>query len=1074
MAGVGGRASHRRTGAVAVVLALLAVLPGLTLPITAAATGVPGPVLADAAPAVGSAPLVTKAGPALSAVCGSACPGTPAVLDLAGPADSARSVLDGLWTTEPTVTTGLAVPKLPSGDGTVAFGSLLRTGNDAGYRAVLDIDASGTVGIGLQRLNADGDRTSLGRRSGVVEGVTPADRLLLVVEVTRTDRPRLTAKVWRLGEAVPDTQVTAEDDAAGPPVGGGAAWTADTTSPDGAAVRIWSYQVADAGTVVARGAVTGWPAAAVGGSYRYSSADAFTEGGLITLASGGQSADVELPGVAGQDLAFETRFAFGTRAVAGNGTSFALQARKYGQTFYQAVARYAPDGNVILRIDRQNGSPAAVTGLDAERVVLRGIAPGTELALRLETTTAADGTGIRAGLTPVGAAPAWQISVADAAVDRIDGAGSVDLWAYSSKTSGPSTVRVDSFTVTSIVQPGSTDAGAGIAAGWTRPVATGAGVGSAPVGTAAYPVPVGAVVASPDGDDSAAGTQTAPVRTLGRALTLVRAGGTVVLRAGTYHESVTVTKPGVTIQSYPDEAVWLDGSSVVRTWTASGGSWVHGGWPYEFDSSPTYTRGAPDGTSEGWQNVSPSFPMAAHPDQVWLDGVPQRQVDSADQVGTGTFFVDTAASRLYLGTDPAGHEVRASTLVMAMDIQSPDVTVRGVGVRGYATSIPDMGTVRVDEPAARVTFENDVIVDNATIGLSISSVGGQLRNLTVARNGLLGIHGHFADRLTLTAVAVADNNAEDFNVAPIAGGVKVTRAAGMTVRGSEFVRNRGNGLWCDESCYGFTVSGSHFAENDSGLYFELSAKGLFAGNRLTDNRLAALVVHNSSDVQIWNNAMSGNKITVWLNQDSRAPTSAGTYGRDKRRPFPDPEMTWELQDIVIANNALSRPAGSELWCGVVCVYDQTRTRTAAQMDLSLNGNVYHRTDPDRPSFLVRWSVARAGGNWVQYATLRDFAAATGQDRRSVERTGPDPIANSGYPRAEIATLGARVGLPVPSRVAAITGLAPGLRFVGPAARQGVEEHLRPSRDAIAPPAIENANAPLVRPLRMTTVTPSFR
>ena len=44
--------------------------------------------------------------------------------------------------------------------------------------------------------------------------------------------------------------------------------------------------------------------------------------------------------------------------------------------------------------------------------------------------------------------------------------------------------------------------------------------------------------------------------------------------------------------------------------------------------------------------------MAAYPDQVWIDGVAQRQVGSRDAVVAGTFFVDTAAHRLYLGTNP--------------------------------------------------------------------------------------------------------------------------------------------------------------------------------------------------------------------------------------------------------------------------------------------------------------------------------------------------------------------------------------------------------------------------------------
>src|SRR3954453_18548188 len=83
--------------------------------------------------------------------------------------------------------------------------------------------------------------------------------------------------------------------------------------------------------------------------------------------------------------------------------------------------------------------------------------------------------------------------------------------------------------------------------------------GSAAVGTASYPVPAGAVFVSPAGADAGTGAAAAPVRTLTRALALTPAGGTIVMRGGVYHESLTVTKT-VTIQNYPGETVWLDGA----------------------------------------------------------------------------------------------------------------------------------------------------------------------------------------------------------------------------------------------------------------------------------------------------------------------------------------------------------------------------------------------------------------------------------------------------------------------------------------------------------------------------------
>ena len=143
--------------------------------------------------------------------------------------------------------------------------------------------------------------------------------------------------------------------------------------------------------------------------------------------------------------------------------------------------------------------------------------------------------------------------------------------------------------------------------------------------------PSGAIIVAPSGSDTAAGTTDAPLRTLTRAIAVAPSGATIVLRAGSYHESVQIpSNKKLTVQAWPSEAVWMDGSSIVGDWTASGGRWFHDNWTVEFDTSPTYTRGAADSTAANWGFVNPSYPMAAYPDQIWIDGVAQRQVGSLD------------------------------------------------------------------------------------------------------------------------------------------------------------------------------------------------------------------------------------------------------------------------------------------------------------------------------------------------------------------------------------------------------------------------------------------------------------
>lgn len=519
--------------------------------------------------------------------------------------------------------------------------------------------------------------------------------------------------------------------------------------------------------------------------------------------------------------------------------------------------------------------------------------------------------------------------------------------------------------------------------GWTLPrggheapkaAPPGGPPGAATVGTTAYAVPKDALIVAPSGDDAAAGTRKAPLRTLGKAVQAARSGGTIVLRGGTYHETVTVPSgKRLTIQSYPREAVWLDGSSAVGRWTARGGAWESDGWTARFDSSPTYTQGAPESDDPDFRFVSPEHPMAAHPDQLWVGGEAQRQVGSRGEVKGGTFYVDEAGGRLVMGSDPRGRDVRASTLGEAIAIRGAGTVLRGVGVRRYATSLPQMGSVKVAAPD--VIVENVAVTDSATTGLSVLAPGARVQKVTATRNGLLGIHGNEADGLRLVGVRAARNNLEHFKYSPVSGGVKVTRTRTVTIANSVAVDNLGKGLWLDESVRNASIAGTRVVRNaDHGIVLELSAGAVVAGNVVRDNGGDGIKVNNTSDVQIWNNTFSGNGRTVHLVQDRRKPGDPGTPGRDPRRRTPDPALTWRTGKITVSSNTLAAPRpGADC---LLCVEDHSRERSGAQMDLTVDGNAY-AAGGAAPRWLVVWPKGK--GDPATYGDLGGFRSATGQE-----------------------------------------------------------------------------------------------
>jgi parallel beta-helix repeat protein len=555
----------------------------------------------------------------------------------------------------------------------------------------------------------------------------------------------------------------------------------------------------------------------------------------------------------------------------------------------------------------------------------------------------------------------------------------------------------------------------------------GASPGSAPVGSTSYAVPAGALLVAPSGSDAAAGTGDAPFRSVARAIAVAHSGQTIVLRKGTYHESVTVpaTKK-LTIQSYPAEAVWFDGSRTVTNWVSSGTTWRADGWTTRFDASPTFTRGAPDGTSANWRWVNPAYPMAAHPDQLWMGGRPQQQVQSLGQVRPGTFFADYANQQLYVGTDPleAGG-VRASDLRTAIILNGSGSVLRGVGVRDYAPSIPDFGAVSVRGQG--VTLENVVITNSATIGLSVEASDTTVRRMTVTHAGLLGIQANAADRLVIDRSRADGNNAEHFNTTPVAGGVKVAHSRTVSILDGAYGGNEGCGLWLDDSVYGARITGNDLQHNTTfGVRAELSARVTVANNLVTFNGDDGIRVANTSGAQIWNNTIVGNLRSISFTQDSRLASDPSVPGHDTRQPFPDPTMTWLTGTSSVGNNvmALERPTADALFA----VEDFTRSRSASSMGIATNGNVYNRLTVSVPRWAVVWS--RAGTDPAVHVTVATFSQATGQERNSLSVDGSSAV-NADFslvPAVRART--AATAQPLPGGVAALVGQRAGTRHLG--------------------------------------------
>lgn len=529
---------------------------------------------------------------------------------------------------------------------------------------------------------------------------------------------------------------------------------------------------------------------------------------------------------------------------------------------------------------------------------------------------------------------------------------------------------------------------------------------------------------APNGRDAASGSKSEPLATVQAAINRAQAGDTVMLRGGTYHQSAVMSTPAVTLRSYPHERVWFDGASTVTGFQRQGSVWVKSGWTTEFDHSPTFTQGAPDNTAASWQWINPAYPMAAWPDQVWVDGRALRQVATASQVHEGDFAVDYDAQQLIVGTDPTGRLVEASTLQKALSVRGEGDVLLGFGVRRYANSVPIQGVVTLERP--RITVRNVTVTDNAASGLLTAADDLRLIHVRVTHNGLVGIHGPDAYHLLIDRSVVSYNNAQHFNQSPVSGGVKLSKSRDVTIRSSLMSHNDGPGVWLDESCYDGKVLNNRILDNAGyGISLEISDTMLVANNLLLRNRGFGIKVNNTGHVGIWNNTFVNDGRPVNVVQDKRLASNLGTPGHDKRRPAPDPTVPWIVKDVRVSNNVISDPsarAGAMVW-----LQDATQQRTAAQMGVSTDGNAYYRRSATTPSNVAVWPSA--DGRTESYKTLRQFHAASSQERHGL-LSKARPVDASGHPARAFASIQRQVARRLPRGVARAIGVRAGARHLG--------------------------------------------
>jgi hypothetical protein len=252
------------------------------------------------------------------------------------------------------------------------------------------------------------------------------------------------------------------------------------------------------------------------------------------------------------------------------------------------------------------------------------------------------------------------------------------------------------------------------------------------------------------GNDSNNGTKTAPVKTIGKSVTLAMAnndsnvGTKVIINPGTYRESVVIggtrksTNMPITFQAATNGTVFVSGADVISGWSAyKGSSTVYqASWPYNFGVCPVQAPPAP-----AQQQI------VLEPEMLIVNGKPLTQVLTLSSMLPGTFYVDAAHALVYMypptGTNvtTATVETAARSAIWQISGQS-DVVVRGLTFQ-YANSCPQNAAVVIGGNATNILFDTDVIQWNNAMGIDFTTVENfTVENSIANSNGQVGFASH--------------------------------------------------------------------------------------------------------------------------------------------------------------------------------------------------------------------------------------------------------------------------------------------------------------------------------------------
>lgn len=481
--------------------------------------------------------------------------------------------------------------------------------------------------------------------------------------------------------------------------------------------------------------------------------------------------------------------------------------------------------------------------------------------------------------------------------------------------------------------------------------------------------------AAPDGKSEASGESLANPTTIESAIKRVKSGDVIVLRGGIYRTGNLIFNQGITIQPYKGEKPVLRGTYIATEWQQQqNGLWVTT-WEHLFPQKP----------QNWWRRHRHGAYIPQHRfnnDMVFVDGRFLQSAGWEGELDENTYYIDYATKKIYLKTDPSGHEVEITAFDRGLIRTIKDVhgktsdkkgpVIKGITFTQYATHTLDIEGYYPQKLSNEEDHGKDVIGTilehctfsfSARFGAFLKGDSLTIRHCKVSNTSTEGIYIVSSSDVLLEKNIFTRNNIEVFNGYYPAAVKIFNQCYRVTCRDNLVIDHENSiGIWYDVGnvdgvfinnwVENVTYNYKYQREDDvypngAGFYFEISRGAVCAGNVFI-NCDTGIHLRNAADVQVYQNTFINSQALI--GRDGRTATGDHFDWHPSTGPGLKERYGHLFKNNLLVGTADYNKPLLNIWqpallCG----------RVDTQQLKALDNNVYLRMSDDKsaPSFF--WS-----------------------------------------------------------------------------------------------------------------------